>query len=50
VFALHSRLAIAAQARADTVTDWNLTVAAGLQAPGTAVPPGALVDPKGVSR
>ena len=31
--ALHCRLAIAAQARADSVTDWNLTVAAGRRLP-----------------
>jgi hypothetical protein len=30
-----------ASARADTVTDWNQTAAAALQAPGTAVPAGA---------
>ena len=40
-FALLSVLAIAAPARADVVTDWNQTAAAALQAPGTAVPPGA---------
>ena len=41
VFALHSVLAIAAPARADTVTDWNQVAAAALQSPGTATPPGA---------
>jgi hypothetical protein len=41
VFALHSVIAMATPARADTVTDWNQTAAAALQAPGTAVPPGA---------
>ena len=34
-------LAIASPARADSVSDWNATAAAALQAPGTAVPPGA---------
>src|SRR5215210_7232223 len=38
-FALLSVLAIAAPARADTVTDWNATAAAALQSPGTVVPP-----------
>jgi hypothetical protein len=40
-FALLALLATPASARADTVTDWNQTAAAALQAPGTAVPPGA---------
>ena len=39
VFALHSVLALAASARADTVTDWNATAAAALQSPGTVTPP-----------
>ena len=39
--ALPFLLAIAAPARADTVTDWNATAAAALQSPGTASPPGA---------
>ena len=39
VFALPSVLAIAASARADTVTDWNATAAAALQSPGTVIPP-----------
>ena len=34
-------LAVAAPARADTVTEWNAIAAAALQSPGTAVPPGA---------
>src|SRR5512132_2149955 len=34
-------LATPASARADAVSDWNQTAAAALQAPGTAVPPGA---------
>jgi PAP2 superfamily len=34
-------LAIAAPARADTVTDWDQIAAAALQSPGTATPPGA---------
>ena len=34
-------LALAAPARADTVTDWNAVAAAALQSPGNAVPPGA---------
>ena len=34
-------LAIAAPARADTVTDWNATAAAALQSPGNVSPPGA---------
>jgi hypothetical protein len=34
-------LASPASARADAVSDWNQTAAAALQAPGTAVPPGA---------
>ena len=36
-----SVLAIAAPARADSVTDWDQIAAAALQSPGTAVPPGA---------
>ena len=40
-FALLSVLAIAAPARADTVTDWDQIAAAALQSPGTATPPGA---------
>jgi hypothetical protein len=36
-----SVLAIAAPARADTVTDWDQVAAAALQSPGTATPPGA---------
>ena len=39
VFALPSVLAIAAPARADTVTDWNATAAAALQSPGAVTPP-----------
>jgi hypothetical protein len=39
--ALLAALAIAAPARADTVTSWNATAAAALQAGGTATPPGA---------
>ena len=39
VFALYSVLALAAPARADTVTDWNATAAAALQSPGTVTPP-----------
>ena len=39
--ALLAVLATPAAARADAVTDWNQTAAAALQAPGTAVPPGA---------
>ena len=34
-------LAMAAPARADTVTDWDQIAAAALQSPGTATPPGA---------
>ena len=34
-------LAMAAPARADSVTDWDQIAAAALQAPGTATPPGA---------
>lgn len=41
VFAVFSVLAIAAPARADTVTDWDQIAAAALQSPGTATPPGA---------
>ena len=41
VFAVFSVLAMAAPARADTVTDWNQVAAAALQSPGTATPPGA---------
>jgi hypothetical protein len=40
-FAVLCVLAIAAPARADTVTDWDQIAAAALQAPGTATPPGA---------
>ena len=40
-FAVLSVLAIAAPARADTVTDWDQIAAAALQSPGTATPPGA---------
>jgi hypothetical protein len=40
-FAVLSVLAIAAPARADSVTDWDRIAAAALQAPGTATPPGA---------
>ena len=39
--ALLSALALAAPARADTVTDWDQIAAAALQSPGTATPPGA---------
>ena len=39
--ALLSVLALAAPARADTVTDWDQIASAALQAPGTATPPGA---------
>ena len=39
--ALLSTLALAAPARADTVTDWDQIAAAALQSPGTATPPGA---------
>ena len=39
--AVLSVLAIAAPARADSVTDWDQIAAAALQSPGTAVPPGA---------
>src|SRR5687767_8309269 len=39
VFALPSVLAIAAPARADTVTRWNATAAAALQSPGAVTPP-----------
>jgi PAP2 superfamily len=38
--ALLSVLAIAAPARADSVTDWDQIAAAALQSPGTATPPG----------
>jgi hypothetical protein len=40
-FAVLSVLAIAAPARADTVTDWDQIAAAALQSPGTTAPPGA---------
>ena len=40
-FAVLSVLAIAAPARADTVTDWDQIAAAALQSPGMATPPGA---------
>ena len=40
-FSVLSVLAIAAPARADSVTDWDQIAAAALQAPGTATPPGA---------
>ena len=40
-FAVLCVLAIAAPARADTVTDWDQIAAAALQSPGTATPPGA---------
>ena len=40
-FAVLSVLAIAAPARADSVTDWDQIAAAALQSPGTATPPGA---------
>jgi hypothetical protein len=40
-FGVLSVLAIAAPARADSVTDWDQIAAAALQAPGTATPPGA---------
>ena len=40
-FAVLSVLAIAAPARADTVTNWDQIAAAALQSPGTATPPGA---------
>jgi len=39
--AVLSVLAIAAPARADTVTEWDQIAAAALQSPGTATPPGA---------
>ena len=39
--ALLSVLAVAAPARADSVTDWDQIAAAALQSPGTATPPGA---------
>ena len=39
--ALLSTLALAAPARADTVTDWDQIAAAALQSPATATPPGA---------
>src|SRR5687768_8599445 len=39
--AVLSVLAMAAPARADTVTDWDQIAAAALQSPGTATPPGA---------
>jgi hypothetical protein len=39
--AVLSVLAIAAPARADSVTDWDQIAAAALQSPGTATPPGA---------
>ena len=41
LFAVLAVLAIAAPARADTVTDWDQIAAAALQSPGTATPPGA---------
>ncbi len=41
LFAVFAVLAIAAPARADTVTDWDQIAAAALQSPGTATPPGA---------
>jgi hypothetical protein len=41
VFAVLVVLVAPASARADAVTDWNQVAAAALQAPGTAVPPGA---------
>jgi hypothetical protein len=40
-FAVLSVLAMAAPARADSVTDWDQIAAAALQSPGTATPPGA---------
>ena len=40
-FAVLCVLAIAAPARADSVTDWDQIAAAALQSPGTATPPGA---------
>jgi hypothetical protein len=40
-FGVLSVLAIAAPARADSVTDWDQIAAAALQSPGTATPPGA---------
>ena len=40
-FAVLSVLAIAAPARADSVTNWDQIAAAALQSPGTATPPGA---------
>ena len=40
-FAVLSVLAIAAPARADSVTNWDQIAAAALQSPGTAMPPGA---------
>ena len=39
--ALLSTLALAAPARADTVTDWDQIAAAALHSPATATPPGA---------
>ena len=39
--AVLSVLAIAAPARADSVTDWDQIAAAALQSPGTVTPPGA---------
>jgi hypothetical protein len=39
--AVLSVLAVAAPARADSVTDWDQVAAAALQSPGTATPPGA---------
>jgi hypothetical protein len=41
VCAVLSVLALAAPARADSVTDWDQIAAAALQSPGTATPPGA---------
>src|SRR4051812_21230154 len=41
LFAVFAVLAIAAPARADSVTDWDQIAAAALQSPGTATPPGA---------
>ena len=40
-FAVLPLLAMAAPARADSVTDWDQIAAAALQAPGSATPPGA---------
>ena len=39
LFAVFAVLAIAAPARADTVTDWDQIASSALQAPATATPP-----------